>query len=178
MADVRAAAVADVDAIAGTVGARAPVLGGVIRTLVVAGSSLNMRAAESVSTPPPPLLKVNAPARTRDIVLNFGEEMYHSFGELRHTVRIGETAFETLDGQPLFDSYASYPPRKRAVRRGGERDRFPPSGSRDLRPGSGRLDNGRHREERTPWWLRSLGRTPTLRAVLYKHPTVLPLADD
>lgn len=32
-----------------------------------------------------------------------------AFGELLHTVRTGETAFEAVFGQPLFDYYASHP---------------------------------------------------------------------
>lgn len=35
--------------------------------------------------------------------------MYRAFGGLLHTVRTGETAFEAVYGQPLFDYYASHP---------------------------------------------------------------------
>ena len=45
----------------------------------------------------------------RDVVVNFGEEMYRSFGELLHTVRTGETAFDSVYGAPLFEYYASNP---------------------------------------------------------------------
>jgi hypothetical protein len=42
-------------------------------------------------------------------VINFGEEMYRSFGELLHTVRTGETAFDVVYGAPLFEYYAAHP---------------------------------------------------------------------
>jgi hypothetical protein len=45
----------------------------------------------------------------RDVVINFGEEMYRSFGELLHTVRTGETAFDSVYGAPLFEYYAAHP---------------------------------------------------------------------
>jgi hypothetical protein len=50
-----------------------------------------------------------APGHTRDVVINFGEEMYRSFGELLHTVRTGESAFDAVFGQPLFDYYSTHP---------------------------------------------------------------------
>jgi hypothetical protein len=54
-------------------------------------------------------LRSDAPSRTRDVVINFGQEMYRAFGELLHTVRTGETAFDVVYGQPLFEYYASHP---------------------------------------------------------------------
>ena len=50
-----------------------------------------------------------APGHLRDVVINFGEEMYRSFGELLHTVRTGETAFDSVYGAPLFEYYAANP---------------------------------------------------------------------
>jgi precorrin-6B methylase 2 len=55
------------------------------------------------------VLRTGAPGRTRDVVINFGEEMYRSFGELLHTVRTGETAFDSVYGAPLFEYYAANP---------------------------------------------------------------------
>ena len=54
-------------------------------------------------------LRAGAPGRMRDVVLNFGEEMYRSFGELLHTVRTGETGFDSVYGAPLFEYYAANP---------------------------------------------------------------------
>ena len=45
----------------------------------------------------------------RDIAVSFGEEMYRSFGDLLHTVRTGETAFDRVYGAPLFEYYAANP---------------------------------------------------------------------
>src|SRR6185312_12812084 len=54
-------------------------------------------------------LRADAAGRSRDVVINFGEEMYRAFGELLHTVRTGETAFEVVYGAPLFEYYAANP---------------------------------------------------------------------
>ena len=53
----------------------------------------------------------------RDTVINFGEEIYRSFGELLHPVRTGETAFDSVYGLPLLEYYAATPRRRRARRR-------------------------------------------------------------
>ena len=54
-------------------------------------------------------LRADAPGGMRDVVVNFGEEMYHAFGELLHTTRTGETGFDVVYGAPLFEYYAEHP---------------------------------------------------------------------
>ena len=109
VADVLAAGASNVDAVAAAVGARTPELRRVVRALVAAGVFAELEDGRIALNDAAAALQVDAPARTRDVVINFGEEMYRSFGELLHTVRTGETAFETVYGQPLFDYYASHP---------------------------------------------------------------------
>lgn len=109
VADALAAGPLDVAAIADVVGARSPELRRVLRGLVAAGVFIELEDGRFALNDAALALRADAPARTRDVVVNFGEEMYRAFGELLHTVRTGETAFEAVYGQPLFDYYASHP---------------------------------------------------------------------
>ncbi len=97
------------EAIADAVGARAPQLRRVLRALVAAGVFCELEDGRFASNDAAATLRAGAPGRTRDVVLNFGEEMYRSFGELLHTVRTGETGFDSVYGAPLFEYYASHP---------------------------------------------------------------------
>ena len=98
-----------VEAIADAVGARAPQLRRVLRALVAAGVFCELEDGRFASNDLAGALRADAPGGTRDIVVSFGEEMYRSFGELLHTVRTGETAFDSVYGVPLFDYYAANP---------------------------------------------------------------------
>ena len=109
VADVVAVEALDVNAIAGVVGARSAELRRVLRALVAAGVFTELDDGRFALNDAAAGLQADAPARIRDVVINFGEEMYRAFGELLHTVRTGETAFEAVYGQPLFDYYASHP---------------------------------------------------------------------
>ena len=97
------------EAIADTVGARAPQLRRVLRALVAAGVFCELEDGRFASNDEAASLRTGAPGRMRDVVVNFGEEMYRSFGELLHTVRTGETAFDHVYGAPLFEYYATHP---------------------------------------------------------------------
>ena len=97
------------EAIARAVGARASPLRRVLRALVAAGVFCELEDGRFASNDAAAALSVGAPGRMRDVVVNFGEEMYRSFGELLHTVRTGETAFDSVYGAPLFEYYASHP---------------------------------------------------------------------
>ena len=90
-------------------GARAAQLRRVLRALVAAGVFCELDDGRFASNDAAATLRVDAPGRMRDVVLNFGEEMYRSFGELLHTVRTGETAFDSVYGAPLFQYYAANP---------------------------------------------------------------------
>lgn len=109
LADVLAAGPLPVETLADAVGARAGELRRVVRALVVAGVFVELDDGRIELNDAARALQADAPARTRDVVVNFGEEMYRAFGELLHTVQTGETAFEKVYGQPLFEYYASHP---------------------------------------------------------------------
>ena len=97
------------EAIASSVGARASPLRRVLRALVAAGVFCELEDGRFATNDAAAALRAGAPGGMRDVVVNFGEEMYRSFGELLHTVRTGETAFDSVYGAPLFEYYAANP---------------------------------------------------------------------
>jgi multifunctional cyclase/dehydratase/O-methyltransferase len=109
VADVLATRPLAAEAIADAVGARASQLRRVLRALVAAGVFRELEDGRFASNDAAAVLRADAPGRSREVVVNFGEEMYRSFGELLHTVRSGETAFDSVYGAPLFEYYAANP---------------------------------------------------------------------
>src|SRR3954454_13109255 len=109
VADVLAAQPLAAEAIARAVGARAAQLRRVLRALVAAGVFCELEDGRFASNEAAVALRAGAPGGMCDVVVNFGEEMYRSFGELLHTVRTGETAFDSVYGAPLFAYYAANP---------------------------------------------------------------------
>ena len=97
------------DAVANAVDARAPVLRRVLRALVAAGVFTELEDGRFANNDAAAALRSDAPGRLREVIINFGEEMYRAFGELLHTVRTGETAFDAVFGAPLFEYYAANP---------------------------------------------------------------------
>jgi hypothetical protein len=109
VADVLSSQPLAAEAIADAVGARAPQLRRVLRALVAAGVFCELEDGRFASNEEAATLRADAPGGMRDVVVSFGEEMYRSFGELLHTVRTGETAFDSVYGSPLFEYYAANP---------------------------------------------------------------------
>jgi hypothetical protein len=109
VADVLASQPLEAEAIADAVGARASPLRRVLRALVSAGVFRELEDGRFATNEAAVTLRAGAAGGMRDVVVNFGEEMYRSFGELLHTVRTGETAFDSVYGAPLFEYYASHP---------------------------------------------------------------------
>lgn len=109
VADALSAGPLGVDALAEAVNARAPELRRVLRALVAAGVFIELEDGRFGSNQAAVALRADAPGRVCDIVVEFGEEMYRSFGELLRTVQTGETAFDFVHGKALFDYYAENP---------------------------------------------------------------------
>ncbi|NMO91551.1 methyltransferase [Actinomycetospora sp. TBRC 11914] len=109
VADALAAGPLDAHALAGAVGARADELARVVRALVTSGVFTETDDGAFALNDAAACLRRDAPGDTRAIVVDFGTEMYHAFGELLHTVRTGQPGFEALYGQPLFDHYTAHP---------------------------------------------------------------------
>ncbi|MFE2721606.1 methyltransferase [Kitasatospora sp. NPDC059327] len=55
------------------------------------------------------LLRADAPGSMRPLALMYGGPFYRSFGELGHTVRTGQAAFDHLFGENHFDHFARDP---------------------------------------------------------------------
>jgi hypothetical protein len=109
VADVLATQPLAAEAIADAVGARSPQLRRVLRALVAAGVFRELEDGRFASNDAAAALQAGAPGRIRDVVINFGEEMYHSFGALLHTVQSGETGFDSVYGAPVFEYYGANP---------------------------------------------------------------------
>jgi hypothetical protein len=98
----------DGETAAQTLNVRADELRRVLRALVAAGVFIEREDGCFALNDAGAALCADAPGRVRDVVINFGEEMYHAFGGLLHTVRTGETAFDTIYGKPLFAYYTEH----------------------------------------------------------------------
>jgi hypothetical protein len=109
VADVLGSEPLSAEAVAAAVDVRAPVLRRVLRALVAAGVFTELEDGRFATNDAAAALRADAPGRMRDVVINFGEEMYRAFGDLLHTVRTGETAFDAVFGAPLFEYYAANP---------------------------------------------------------------------
>jgi len=95
------------EAIAEAVDVRPPELRRVLRALVAAGVFTGLEDGRFAANAEAAALPADAPGRMRDVIVNFGEEMYRAFGELLHTFRSGETAFDAVFAAPLFEYYAA-----------------------------------------------------------------------
>jgi hypothetical protein len=109
VADVLGSEPLTAEAVAEAVDVRAPILRRVLRALVAAGVFTELEDGRFATNDAAAALRADAPGRVRDVVINFGEEMYRAFGDLLHTVRTGETAFDAVFGAPLFEYYAAHP---------------------------------------------------------------------
>lgn len=109
VADALASGPLSANSIAARVDAQAPELRRVLRALVAAGVFTELDDGSFSLNDASAALRSEAPGRVRDVVINFGEEMYCAFAELLQTVHTGETAFELVYGKPLFDYYAENP---------------------------------------------------------------------
>ena len=109
VADVLGSGPLTAEAIAEAVDVRARELRRVLRALVAAGVFCELEDGRFAANDEAAALRADAPGHMRDVVVNFGEEMYRAFGELLHTVRTGETAFDAVFGAPLFEYYAANP---------------------------------------------------------------------
>ncbi|MDE1820441.1 MAG: methyltransferase [Euryarchaeota archaeon] len=99
----------DVTVLAKEVGAEPDPLRRVLRALVPFGV-FTMDASGRVGLAEVgELLRTDAPASMNDFALFQGEDSYRAFGDLLHTVRTGETAFDHLFGMGCFDYYARHP---------------------------------------------------------------------
>ena len=64
-------------------------------------------------TPMAECLRTGVPGSVRSLAIMRGEWQYEAWGQLLHSVRTGECAFEKVFGAPLFDHLAAHPDKGR-----------------------------------------------------------------
>jgi hypothetical protein len=98
-----------IDEIARDVGANPKALFRVMKYLASHGVFSEHDSESFGLTPLGELLRSDSPESLRDLVIVTGEEHYRAAGELLHTVRTGETAFNHLYHQGFFQYLAEHP---------------------------------------------------------------------
>jgi SAM-dependent methyltransferase len=108
LADLLAAGPQSAADLAAASGAHLPSLERLLRVLVAVGI---LRPVDDgfALTPSGSQLRRDVPGSLHADALFSGREAYRAFGELLHTVRTGETAFDHVYGAPLFDYFAQHP---------------------------------------------------------------------
>ena len=94
LADLVADGVGDVDVLAERTGADASSLHRVLRALASVGVFTEASPASYGLTPLAGLLRAGTPDSMRALAIMYAEEQYRAWGELLHTVRTGEPAFD------------------------------------------------------------------------------------
>jgi SAM-dependent methyltransferase len=81
-----------------------------LRALACAGVFAEDEAGRFGTTPLAATLERDAPGSMRAFAMTeLGEEHYPAWGELLHSIRTGETAFDKVFGMPVFDFFARNP---------------------------------------------------------------------
>src|SRR5215472_9326419 len=99
----------DSNDIATKVGAHPRSLFRVMRSLAAIGVFTQDSSDRFGLTPLGQLLRSDNPESMREVAIYFGEENYKATGELLHTVRTGEPAFDHIYGKGHFDYLAEHP---------------------------------------------------------------------
>ncbi len=96
--------------LAATTQAHAPSLHRVLRALASVGLFANDAEGRFALTPLADLLRRDAPGTLRAYAIMMGERwVWQSWGDIEHSVRTGQPAFEHVFGAPLFDDYTAHP---------------------------------------------------------------------
>jgi SAM-dependent methyltransferase len=87
----------------------APSLRRVLRALASVGVFTEVSPGSFALTPLAELLRTETPGSMRALAIMYAEEQYRAWGELLHSVRTGETAFEQQFGMGYFEYLAQHP---------------------------------------------------------------------
>ena len=109
IADQLVAGPAPAEALAGQVGAHAPSLHRLLRTLASVGVFTEPEPGVFALTPLGQTLTSGQPGSMRDLAIMFMETHYAPFAELLHSIRTGQPAAEHLYGQPFFTWLSHHP---------------------------------------------------------------------
>src|SRR6516165_2564280 len=148
-----------------------------LRALASEGVFAEDEQGRFVLTPLADCLRSDVPNSQRSMAIMNGEEHYRSWGELLYSVQTGQTAFEKLYGQPVFDYLAAHPRQARIFDEAMVGVHGPETKAMldaydfsafgtlvDVGGGNGSL------------LLATLQRHPSLRGVVYDRPDVIELA--
>jgi len=109
LADLIADGVGDVDDLAARSGADAFSLHRVLRALASVGVFTETSPGSYGLTPLADLLRTGTPDSMRALAIMYAEEQYRAWGEVLHSVRTGEPAFEHQHGMAVFEYFRLNP---------------------------------------------------------------------
>lgn len=109
IADLLANGERSAEDLAAASGANEPALYRVMRALASAGVFSEVKPRQFALSPLADLLRSDVPGSMRSLALLYAEEQYRAWGDLLHSVRTGEPAFEARYGMSYFDYLAAHP---------------------------------------------------------------------
>jgi hypothetical protein len=109
LADLLASGAKTVSDLASATSTHSPSLYRLLRGLASVGVFAEDGAGKFALTPLAELLRTGVPGSQRSLALMMGEEHYHAWGELEHSIRTGSTGFEKVFGKAIFDYLAEHP---------------------------------------------------------------------
>lgn len=95
--------------LAGATGSHSQSLYRVLRALASAGIFTEATGGSFALTPMAELLQSEHPASMRSLAIMYAEEQYRAWGDLLHSVRTGQRAFDNMFGTDYFTYLAGHP---------------------------------------------------------------------
>jgi hypothetical protein len=109
IADLLADGPVDCEDLAAATDTHAPSLQRVLRALASVGVFTEVSPGSFALTPLAELLRSETPGSMRALAIMYAEEQYRAWGELLHSVRTGEMAFDHQFGMSYFEYLAQHP---------------------------------------------------------------------
>ena len=109
IADLLADGPVDCEDLATATDTHAPSLQRVLRALAGVGVFTEVSPGSFALTPLAELLRTETPGSMRALAIMYAEEQYRAWGELLHSVRTGEMAFDYQFGMGYFEYLAQHP---------------------------------------------------------------------
>jgi hypothetical protein len=179
IADLLAGGPVSCEDLAAATTSHAPPLYRVLRALASVGVFTEARPGHFALTPLAALLRTATPDSMRALVIGNNEEPYRAWGELLHSVRTGEAAFDHLYGVRVFDYFAQHPAADRvfneAMIGGTTQIADGVVGAYDFSPFGTVVDVGGGYGTLLAAILRS---NPTARGILFDQPHVVACAEE
>jgi O-methyltransferase domain/Dimerisation domain len=109
LADLLAGGPRTADELAQATGTHARSLYRLLRALASVGVFSEGESQQFTQTPLSECLRRDVPGSQWAMAVMMGDEHYHAWGDLLESVRTGQTAFDRLYGQPIFDYLGEHP---------------------------------------------------------------------